>query len=352
MKNIYSRILVIILLFATTASFLFPQSTYAASLSPISDTMTTQLTGATADHTFTWTQATGHTTTAADTIAIAFTSGYFTASASSTWQNADFAMTDSVHTALAPVSVCSSGNYTVAVTGTTQPTFTITFCSGWSSPSTGSSVTFKIFGTASTGTGTLTNTTQSDSIAITFTDTGSNTDTGLLGVSIGNNDVVTVTATVNPVLTFSISSNTIALGTLSSASTASSSHTISVSSNASGGFAVAYNGPTLTSASSTIPAYSTGSSVVGTAGFGINLVANTVPSVGAAASGSGCVSGLSSGYGSLNVFNWVPSTTTQIASVTAPTSCVYTVSYVANISSITPAGNYSSATTYTATGTF
>ena len=183
--------------------------------------------------------------------------------------------------------------------------------------------------------------------------TQSNGDTANGAIVIETNDVVTVTATVNPVLTFAISSNSIPLGTLSSSATAATSNTISVSSNAAGGFAVTYAGPTLTSGSSTIPAYSSlSSSVPGTAGFGINLKANATPAIGANPVTNAGVCGVASDYNTADKFTWVAGGPTAITSVTAPADCVYTVTYVANISTVTTAGSYSSATTYIATGTF
>ena len=114
-----------------------------------------------------------------------------------------------------------------------------------------------------------------------------------------------------------------------------------------------YNGPTLTSASSTIPAYTTPTtSTPGTAGFGINLALNTSPAIGSTATGTGCAAGVQSDYSTANQFTWKTSTPTTIATVTVPSTCTYTVSYAANISTVTPAGNYSSATIYLATGTF
>ena len=153
-------------------------------------------------------------------------------------------------------------------------------------------------------------------------------------------------------LTFAINSNTVALGTITTGTTGIGSHTISAVTNASGGFAISYNGPTLTSGSNTIPVYTSGSSSAGTAGFGINLVSNSTPSVGAAVTQNSGTCGIASGYGTSNTFNFVASTPTVITNVTAPADCVYTTSYVANISNSTASGSYSSDITYIISGTF
>ncbi len=339
-----------------------PQLAFAASLTSVSDTMSTQAPNVTADHTVAWTQAATHSIAAADTIAIAYTvSGDFTANAAGSWQTTDFALTTNVGSNIAPVAVgaapsCSSGatNYTVTISGTVLPIFTITACTGWTTTSTASAVTFVIKG-ATGGTGTLTNRNGDvNSSTFTITDTGSNTDTGTGAVVIETNDVVTVTATVNPTLTFAISSASAALGTITTSTAGKTSHTISVASNAPGGFLVTYNGATLTSGSNTIAAYGTtgAASSPGTAGFGINLRSNSTPSIGADVTQNAGTCGYGTNYGTANTFSFQASTTTTITNVTAPADCVYTASYVGNISTVTPAGAYNTTLTYIATGTF
>ncbi len=160
---------------------------------------------------------------------------------------------------------------------------------------------------------------------------------------------------VPPLLTLSISANSVSLGTITTSTTGSGSHTISATTNASGGFAISYNGPTLTNQSNnsyTIPVYTAGSSSAGTAGFGINLKANTTPSVGADPTTNSGTCGVASAYNTANTFEFKDSTTTTITNVTAPADCVYTVSYVGNISNTTAAGSYSTNITYVLSGTF
>jgi hypothetical protein len=157
---------------------------------------------------------------------------------------------------------------------------------------------------------------------------------------------------VAPTISFSISSNSISLGTLTTASTGSGSHTLSVATNAGSGFAITYNGATLTSGLSTIPVYSGGASSPGTAGFGINLRNNATPNVGADVTTNSGTCGYHTDYDDVDAYRFVAGTTTTVTSVSAPADCVYTASYVANISSVTPAGSYSTAITYILTGTF
>lgn len=192
----------------------------AASFSSVKDTMTTQAISTAADHTLTWTLATGKTTAVNAVIAIDFVDADFTNSG--TWQTTDFAFTDNVRTAAAPAAVgtgaatcsgSSASNYIVNVNASAN-TFTITTCTGWTTSSTAVATTFSILG-ATGGTGTLTNKgSDVNSSLVTITNSVNDTDTGMTAVVVETNDVVTVTATVNPLLTFAISSSSVSLGTL------------------------------------------------------------------------------------------------------------------------------------------
>lgn len=164
-----------------------------------------------------------------------------------------------------------------------------------------------------------------------------------------------VCATVFSVfLTFSINSNTIPLGSITPSTTGIGSHTAQVGTNGSGGFVLTYNGPTLTASSGTIPAYGAQqSSVIGTAGFGINLKDNTTPNIGAELiQNFGTCASPAVDYGTVDKYSYVANTTTALTNQTTPAYCKYTISYVANASSVTPAGDYFAPITYIVTGTF
>lgn len=335
-------------------------SANAAQLTSASDTMSNQKASSTSDHTFTWTSVGAYA--AGDTITIASgTASNFTSAGS--WAVTDFQLTMSGGTngtsATNPVAVASSaptcttgaGHYTVTYTNSTTPQFVITLCTSFGTTATNSSVTFKIKG--ETGTGTLTNKSSAgNSLLWTITDAGGNTDSTTVAVAVVTNDIVSVTATVNPTLTFSLGSNTVALGTLSTSSAAAASHTISAATNATGGFLITYNGATLTSGSNTIAAYSNATSTTGVAGFGINLKSNTTPNVGSNPTTNAGSCTPATAYNTANTYNFVAGSTTNLTNETAPADCVFTVSYVANIAATTPAGSYSTALTYIASGTF
>jgi len=159
---------------------------------------------------------------------------------------------------------------------------------------------------------------------------------------------------VSASLTFNMSSNAISFGTLTAGNTGTGSQTAQIATNATGGFILTYNGPTLTTTSGTIPAYgSLQSSIPGTAGFGINLKDNVTPNIGSElVQNSGTCSAPVSGYGTVDRYSYVANVVTPIVNQSTPADCTYTVSYISNISNVTPAGNYSTPITYIVTGTF
>lgn len=156
-------------------------------------------------------------------------------------------------------------------------------------------------------------------------------------------------------LSLDVSSNSIFFGSLTSGITGKDSHNIQVATNASGGFVLTYEGPTLTSSSGdVISAYgSQQSSVSGIEGFGINLKNNSTPDIGAELiQNSGTCSAPVPDYGTVDKYSYVADVITPIVNQSTPADCTYTVSYISNISNVTPAGNYSTPITYIVTGTF
>jgi hypothetical protein len=175
-------------------------------------------------------------------------------------------------------------------------------------------------------------------------------DTGTVAASTAGQ--ITVTAAVDETLTFTLASATVALGTLTTGAAGSGTSTMTASTNGQTGYAISVNGTTLTASSGTIPAYTNAASSPGTAGFGINLVSNSTPSVGANVSGSGTgIPSSSPQYDTTNTYRFATGEIVASASAASNTN-TYTVSYVANISPVTPAGAYSTALTYIATATF
>lgn len=193
-------------------------------------------------------------------------------------------------------------------------------------------------------------------LVTTFSDAACTTSVDTLGQSaFALTQGVTVSATVDPTLTFTVDSTTCNLGTLTATTTGFCSHTMTAASNATSGYAISYiASATLTSPASDSITENGGTAVANSIGneqFGLNLVANTTPTVGAAPSGdAGGVP--AANYNTADSFAFNTSGAT-VATATAPTTnTVFTVSYIANITSATEAGLYTKTQTYNITATY
>ena len=187
-------------------------------------------------------------------------------------------------------------------------------------------------------------TTYSDAAWTTAIDTGS--------VAVSTAGQITVTASVNETLTFTLANATVALGILSTSATGTGTSSMTVGTNAATGYSVNYSGTTLTSGANTITAMAAAAaSTTNSKQFGINLMANTTPAVGSGVSGTGTGTA-ATGYNVADQFKFVVAGDV-VASASAPTNDnVFTTSYIANIDAITAAGAYSTVLTYIATANF
>lgn len=186
-------------------------------------------------------------------------------------------------------------------------------------------------------------TTYSDALWTTPIDAGT--------VAASTSGQITVTASVDETLSFTLASATVALGVLSTSATGTGTSTMTAATNAATGYSITVAGTTLTSGGNTIPALAAPTeSATNTKQFGINLMSNTTPAIGTVKSGAG--SGTpSTGYDTANQFKFVTGDT--LATATLPTnSNTYTVSYIANIDGATAAGAYATVLTYVATANF
>lgn len=151
-------------------------------------------------------------------------------------------------------------------------------------------------------------------------------------------------------ITFSLSATSIDLGTLSSSAAKTASHTMTADSNSTLGYTITVAGSTLTSGANTITAIGAtpAASLPGSEQFGINLVANTSPAVGANTSGSAPIGSAANSYNTANYFAFNSGDTVATSTVQV-NQTIYTVSYLANITSATEAGTYTTSLTYSAT---
>lgn len=162
------------------------------------------------------------------------------------------------------------------------------------------------------------------------------------------------TTTADPTLSFAVLTYNPAFGAFSPTVTSTTTSTFSVIDYTSYGYAVQIIGTPPTNGAHTITAMSaTGASSIGTEQFGINLVANTSPATFGANPNNGSFGfgTAAANYNTTNNYRYVSGET--IAS--APKSSgetIYTISYIVNVSSITPGGQYSSNQSIVCTGTY
>lgn len=330
----------------------------AAYITSMKDTHSTIKAATTADHTITFTLASGNTFATGEYINVDFDAGYLIGS---TFVAGDFTFNDGTLRTIIDVDQGAGTTTVDACTGavnnvgvavdTTAKAFRVIACPSYTASGATASVTFTIAGTA--GDGTLTNP-AAGTYAYTITAAGDDATSGQ--AAIITDDIVAVTATVSPSLTFSISDNAIGFGALSSSAatwangaatgsaTDTSAHNLIIATNAATGYAITYNGATLTNGSHTITVAAGATGAGGTPGgeqFGMGF----------SISGTGTVA--ANYLHSTPVWTFVASTTTGVVSHTAPAaSTTISAYYLANISTITEPGSYSTAITYIATGIF
>lgn len=159
----------------------------------------------------------------------------------------------------------------------------------------------------------------------------------------------------DPTLSFGINNAAANFGSFSPASAATATASFSVSDYTSYGYVVQVVGspPKNTTGHTISPMSSTAGSQSGKEQFGMNLVANTSPvSLGTnPVYGPFGVGTATANYGTSNNYRYVPGET--IAS--APKSSgltTYTISYIINVDSLTPGGQYNSNQVLICTGTY
>ena len=291
-------------------SNLFIASAQAATITPISDTMSNQTISASATNNFSFDAVSG--IPASGTVTITFPSGFSaisTSSATSSMSGATFSVSGNVITVTNGSTAVTAGT-TVTISGITA-----------TNPSTASSSTTQYI--------------------ITVSDSGG--DSASIAVAIVTSSQVSVTATINPTITFSISSNSINFGVLTTASVTTESNTLTLSTNAGSGASISIQ-DTRAGLYNIAHAYTIHSNTTtlaaGSEGYGVNASSSSL-TVQSPFSGTGDSVGA------------ITTSTQTIASVTAPVNnSTTTVNYLASISNITPSGPYSDTITYIATGTF
>lgn len=161
------------------------------------------------------------------------------------------------------------------------------------------------------------------------------------------------TTTNDPTLSF-IVNNAASFNSFSPGSATVTTATFSVSNYTSYGYVAQIVGNPPSNGTHTLPAMATtGVSQIGVEQFGINLVANTLPSsVGANPNNGQFGFGLASpNYATSGQYRYVSGETIASAPKSSGVT-IYTISYLINVTSLTPGGQYTSNQTIIVTGTY
>ncbi len=327
----------------------FSQVAYAASLTTLSDTQTEQTASTLSSHDISFVTPTG--ITAGQTITLTFDNS---TSISASLATADVAL--SVNGSAQTVTVGSNGASTWGFARTSATVITITSQSSGTPAAAGATVRIRI-GTAAGGTNRITNGTAGTTV---LTIGGTMADTGLIAEPVVANDVVNITATVTPTITFSISDNTIGFGTLSASTaryatgdtlgsgTDSVAHTVAVATNAASGYSISIQGASLTSGSNVIAAIGStaAASNPGNEQFGIYATES-------GGSNNSVAAKYSDNATPKFAYAATSSTADTLGSGTSATAtATYSIHYIANISGSTKPGAYAANITYIAAPQF
>lgn len=330
----------------------------AAALTTLSDTQSSVKVNTLSDHTIQFVTPTG--VAAGTNIAITFPAGFTLGQLS--FSDVDLATsTSATCSGFADATLAASQSGLTWGVATSSQTLTIT--SGTAVIPANRCIQIEIgsnatFGT--TGVSRITNPASPNSYQISIA--GTFGDTGTITANIITDDTVSVTATVQQSLTFTISTSTIYFGNLSSgaakfASSTNTSgdtvdniaHTLAVSTNAPSGYNITLRGQTLTSlqnASNTINAIgsSAASSTPGTEQFGIRATVS---------GGTGAAVDPTFSQATSYGYDATATTSAILATGSGSTNTsTYSLRYVANIAAITEAGTYAANMVYVATANF
>jgi len=359
----FLRFLAGFLVLTLISAFGYPQVVHAAaSVTAVSDTMSRIQTSQYSSHAIKFTTGNAIATTT-DTITITFPSDFdFTGSVIT-----DVTFTHGASTGAETTETLASGAsgtaWGAAFSGTLNRVFTLTAPTdglGNATVAAGDKIIISYTVTGNHFKNGTTGTTYITTIALSGSDCG--TPSASYAITLLTSDQVTVSTTIDPYLTLTLTTTSVSLtksgggnpnyqsgGTGYNQGTA---NTLAAGTNGSSGYTITYYGDTLKSGGNTIDAMATkAASSTGSKQFGINLKLNTTPSTGTDPSGG---TGAASGdYNTQNQFRYIVNTITTLASASAASATsTFTVTYIANVDSTTPAGAYSTTITYICTGNF
>jgi len=345
MKKVFAKVSIAI--FVASIFFpLFSARTESANLTTLSDTMSRLKEGIASDHEIKFTTPTG-AGDATDTIILTFDAGFTVGAVDYTDMDLSHGAATGFETEETLAAAADATKWGASFTGMvltlTHPT------DGTAGDIAASDIIIVQIGQNATGgvaNAQLTNPgsdgSKTISIAGTFGDTGS------IAVAIMTEDQVTVTATVNPTISSTLSSNSCALGTLSASAINTCNYTNEVSTNAANGYtATIVEDDNLKSATYDIPDENTTGVDQGTEEYGVGTSMDSQDLTHYGDNQGACTSPSNpQGAGSI-------ATAIKYASSASPVSNETTIlCHAASITGATTAGNYSQIVTHITTGHF
>lgn len=306
----------------------------AGNLTNLKDTMTRLQTSTTSNHTIQFVPT--QTTPAGGGVRIEFDSGFDLGSL----VYSDVTMNDGTTSFTATTtSACSSANQFYFATST-GPVVTLKLCTGATLANATTTITIannRITNPSTSGSKTITLKTCTDDPATCSTIR----DSGKLAVAITSFDQVTISATVDPTITFTISANSANLGTLTTSAVSTATITATTTTNASGGYsATILEDGNLRSGVNDINDVADGIVSAGSEEYGVS----TTDSGQEISQETGACDG--------NPASPITSSAQTFAGSTGPATEGVTLCFAASITGTTPAGSYSHIITLISTGTF
>lgn len=350
-KNTFRRFIntvVIVAVFVAMAHVRYQAK--AATVTSLSDNLSRLQTSTLANHTIRFVTPTG--VAAGQTITLTFDADFTMGSFSV--NNVDLATATTCGGAFSDKTL--AGSPSGATWGVGQSGQVITITSGTDTITATHCIEIEIGSNATSGaSGTIQITNPSGAQTATLVIGGTFTDTGTAGIAIVTGDQVSVTATVDPTISFAVTDSTIGYGTLvasgarwatgdtNGSGTETTAHDLTAATNAASGYTVYVLGATLTSGLNTITAIggSATASSPGSEQFGLKV------------SAAGGIGAAVAPYASANYAYNATSTQDDIATAAGPSATTtYSITYIGNIASTTEPGSYATTLTYTATGSF
>lgn len=339
--------LVTIVTLLSFLAFFFPTAVSAASLTAISDTMSRLKASTASNHTIKYTTPAGGGVAAGETMTIAFPSGFNIGSVDYTDIDVSWGPSSGAENELTLAATPSGSTWGAAFS---SQVLTITSGSGTIDAS--SKIIVEIGTNASGGNAQITN--HATPATYTISIAGTFGDTGKLAVVILSDDQFSVTAIVDPTMTFSLSHTLTAFGVLSSSSVTTSDTPIdlTISTNANSGYTIKIqdagdgNNPGLFS--------SDNSFIIGSANYSYANSADLASVAGYGIQGSSGNATIASPYNvsGTNVGGYELTAQNLATYSGVASSHVVTITSKAKITGATPAGAYADTVTVTATSNF